>query len=60
MTSRKRVFTALALQEPDRVPFLDACINPTIQKVLLQREILSVPVTSEITPGWESWGSFER
>jgi len=60
MTSRKRVFTALVLQELDRVPFLDACIDPTIQKVLLQREILSVPVTSEITPGWESWGSFER
>ena len=60
MTSRERVLAALALKEPDKVPFLDACIDPTIQKALLGRETLSVPVISEATPGWESWGSFER
>ena len=37
MTSRERVLAALALKEPDKVPFLDACIDPTIQKALLGR-----------------------
>jgi len=60
MTSRQRVIAALNLKKPDRVPFLDAYIDPTIQKTLLGRKTLSVPTISETTPGWQSWGSFER
>ncbi|TKJ44797.1 hypothetical protein CEE35_06520 [Candidatus Aerophobetes bacterium Ae_b3b] len=60
MTSRERVLTALNLKKPDRVPFLDAYIDPNIQRALLRTERLSVPTISETTPGWESWGSFER
>ena len=60
MTSRERVLTALSLKKPDRVPFLDAYIDPNIQRTLLRTKRLSVPTISETTPGWESWGSFER
>lgn len=60
MTSRERVLTALNLKKPDRVPFLDAYIDPNIQRALLRTERLTVPTISETIPGWESWGSFER
>ncbi|MCD6574995.1 hypothetical protein J7K97_04895 [Candidatus Aerophobetes bacterium] len=60
MTPRERVIAALNLKKPDMVPFLDAYVDPTIQRTLLHTQKLSVPVISEDTPGWESWGSFER
>lgn len=60
MSWRERILTALSLKEPDRVPFLDAYIDPAVQETLSCAQTLSVPTISETMPGWESWGSFQR
>jgi len=60
MTSRERVLAALALKATDRVPFLDAYIDPDIEKTLLQVEQLSVPMVSVDSIKWENWGDFAR
>ena len=39
MDSRERVLTALACRQPDRVPFMFACINPGLQEQILDREL---------------------
>lgn len=49
MTCREGVLAALFLKEPGRVPFLDAYLDPTTQKILLLKETLSAPVISEAT-----------
>ncbi len=59
MTSRERVLMALRCKQPDMVPFMDSYIDPGIQEILLG-ENLSVPTVSHTTPGFFSWGSFNK
>ncbi|RME50429.1 MAG: hypothetical protein D6790_21230 [Caldilineae bacterium] len=38
MNARERVLAALALQQPDRVPWVEGGVDPPIQRALMQRE----------------------
>ena len=50
MTSRERVLTALKLQEPDRVPWIENYVHKELAEKILGRAIPDPPGTARIAP----------